>query len=257
MQSFKDLFQQRINMDSEVIFVTLPMLLQQFSQTIPFENLRIIDKHKSPLSKEGLQEKILIRNEGGVCYELNTLLYHFLEESGFDVTLLSACIYDQKTNDWSATGNTHTTILLKHSGEKYIVDAGFGANVPLAPLPLSGEVMTTANGQFCIKPADEGYTLELKLADRDNDWHTGYVFSEENQITNMDKLQEMQQIIETHPASPFNKSPLLTRRTTNGLYILTPSSYTKWQNGIPEKQTIGEEEYDMLLQTIFNMQRLQ
>ncbi|MFP7254757.1 arylamine N-acetyltransferase [Terribacillus goriensis] len=254
MQSFRNLFQQRIDMDSEVTFETLPILLQRFAQSIPFENLRIIEKHKSLLSKEGLQEKILIHSEGGVCYELNTLLYHFLEDSGFDVMLVSACIYDQEKNDWSATGNTHVTILLKHDGEEYIVDAGFGANIPLAPLPLSGEMMATANGQFRIMPADEGYTLHLKLADRDNDWRKGYSFSAENQITDITELEQMQHIIETHPASPFNKSPLLTRRTTDGLYILTASSFTKWQHGVPEKQTIDEDEYKILLQTKFDMQ---
>lgn len=254
MQSFKTLFQQRINMNVEVTFETLPILLQQFAQAIPFENLRIIDKNKSLLSKEGLQEKILIRNEGGVCYELNTLLYYFLEECGFDVSLVSACIYDQKTNDWSATGNTHVTILLKQNEEQYMIDAGFGANISLTPLSLSGEVMTTANGQFRIKSADEGYTLELKLADRDDDWRIGYSFTEDNRITDISELENMQQIIETHPASPFNKSPLLTKRTTDGLYILTPSSFTQWHNGVPVKQTIGEEEYRMLLQTKFEMQ---
>jgi N-hydroxyarylamine O-acetyltransferase len=253
MQTFKTLFQQRINMDGEVTFETLPMLLQHFAQAIPFENLRIINNNKSLLSKEGLQKKILIRKEGGVCYELNTLLYYYLEEIGFDVTLVSACIYDQKSNDWSTTGNTHVTILMKQNEEQYIVDAGFGANIPLTPLPLTGEVMTTANGHFRIKPTGDGYTLDLKLEGRDDDWRVGYYFSGDNRITDMTELEQMQQTIETHPASPFNKSPLLTKRTTDGLYILTPSSFTQWHNGVPVKQTIGEEEYRMLLQTKFEM----
>lgn len=255
MQTFKTLFQQRINMDGEVTFETLPMLLQHFAQTIPFENLRIINNNKSLLSKEGLQKKILIRKEGGVCYELNTLLYYYLEECGFDVTLVSACIYDQKSNDWSTTGNTHVTILLKHNSEKYIVDAGFGANIPLAPLPLTGEVMTTANGQFRIKPTVEGYTLDLKLEGRDDDWRVGYYFSEDNRITDMTELEQMQQIIETHPASPFNKSPLLTRRTTDGHVVLTPASLTVFSAGEPVKRTLDEKEYVELLQGMFRIQR--
>ncbi|PAD20691.1 arylamine N-acetyltransferase family protein [Terribacillus saccharophilus] len=255
MQSFKALFKQRINMNVEVTFETLPILLQQFAQAIPFENLRIIDKNKSLLSKEGLQEKILIRNEGGVCYELNTLLYYFLEEYGLDVSLVSACIYDQQANNWSVTGNTHVTILLKHHGEEFIVDAGFGANIPLTPLPLSGEVMTTANGQFRIKPAEKGYMLELKLAGRDDDWRIGYGFSENNRITDMTELEQMQQIIETHSASPFNKSPLLTKRTADGHVTLTAASFTVSSTGVPIKRTIDEKEYAELLQSTFRMQR--
>ncbi|PAD34184.1 arylamine N-acetyltransferase family protein [Terribacillus saccharophilus] len=255
MQTFKTLFQQRINMDGEVTFETLPMLLQHFAQAIPFENLRIINNNKSLLSKEGLQKKILIRKEGGVCYELNTLLYYYLEEIGFDVTLVSACIYDQKSNDWSTTGNTHVTILLKQNEEQYIVDAGFGANIPLTPLPLTGEVMTTANGHFRIKPTGDGYTLDLKLEGRDDDWRVGYYFSEDNRITDMTELEQMQQIIETHPASPFNKSPFLTRRTTDGHVVLTPASLTVFSAGEPVKRTLDEKEYVELLQGMFRIQR--
>ncbi|SDC84210.1 N-hydroxyarylamine O-acetyltransferase [Terribacillus halophilus] len=253
MQAFKTLFHQRIKINEEPSFGTLSSLLQKFAEAIPFENLRIIEHRQSHLSKEGLQEKILIQNEGGVCYELNTLLYHYLNECGWDVTLLSACIYDQKSNDWSNTGNTHVTILLHHDGEKYIVDAGFGANIALAPVPLAGNVVKTANGQFRIKRAEENYKLELKLADRDKDWRIGYRFSLGDSITHLAELQKMQQIIETHPNSPFNKSKLLTRRTSNGLYVLTPSSFTEWQDGVAAKQTIVEEEYTELLHTKFHI----
>ncbi|MFS0560807.1 arylamine N-acetyltransferase [Terribacillus sp. 179-K 1B1 HS] len=253
MQAFKILFHQRIKINENPSFRTLPALLQKFAEAIPFENLRIIEHRKSLLSKDGLLEKILIQNEGGVCYELNTLLYHYLKACGWDVTLLSACIYDQKSNDWSITGNTHVTILLNHDGEKYIVDAGFGANIALAPVPLSGNIVETANGQFRIKRAAEDYKLELKLADRDKDWRIGYRFSSGDAITDLTQLQQMQKIIETHPSSPFNKSELLTKRTGNGLYVLTPSSFTEWQDGAAAKQTINKEKYNELLQTKFNI----
>lgn len=255
MQTFKTLFQRRIKLNEDPSFSTLPVLLQKFAQEIPFENLRIIEQRQSHLSKEGLQEKILIQSEGGVCYELNTLLYHYLKEGGWDVTLLSACIFDQKRNDWSITGNTHATILLEHDGEKYIVDAGFGANIPLSPVPLAGNAVETANGQFRIERAEENYILELKLADRDEDWRIGYRFSPADTITDLAELQHMQQIIETHPDSPFNKGKLLTKRTNEGLYVLTPSSFTEWQNGVPSKRQIDEEEYYELLRTTFNMER--
>ncbi|MFP7494682.1 arylamine N-acetyltransferase [Terribacillus saccharophilus] len=255
MQSFKEQFQQRINMNEQITFSTLPILLQKFAETIPFENLRIIDRRQSLLSKEDLQQKILIQNEGGVCYELNTLLYHYLKECGFDVLLLSACIYDQKSQQWSATGNTHAVILLKMNSTAFIVDAGFGANIPLAPLPMSGEVITTSNGQFRIKPAAEGYLMEMKLEGNDSDWRIGYRFSSEEPITEISGLEQMQQTIENHPASPFNKSPLVTKRNEDGRYILTAASFTEWHKGVSAKRTIDEEEFKELLDAIFGMQR--
>ncbi|QXE02874.1 arylamine N-acetyltransferase [Terribacillus sp. DMT04] len=253
MQSLKALLEQRIGLTEEVTLASLPNFLEKFSQAIPFENLRIINQEASPLTKAELHEKILLRNEGGVCYELNTLLYYYLLEEGWNVTMLTACIYNQQENVWSATGNTHVTILLEHKGKKFIVDAGFGANIPLAPVPINGQAISTPNGLFRIKQQDRFYLLELNLANRDHNWRIGYRFSEANKITDVKQLEQIQKRIETDAASPFNKSPLLTKRTAAGLFTLTPTSFTEWSNGVAAKQTINEDTYHMMLKTKFNI----
>ncbi|SNZ14064.1 N-hydroxyarylamine O-acetyltransferase [Terribacillus aidingensis] len=253
MQLFKALLEQRIGLTEEVTLASMPIFLEKFSQAIPFENLRIINQQASPLTKTDLHKKILLRNEGGVCYELNSLLYYYLLEEGWSVTMLTACIYNQQENVWSATGNTHVIILLEHYGKKYIVDAGFGANIPLAPVPLDGQTVSTPNGQFRIKQKDMFSILELKLSNRDYEWRTGYRFLEANKITDLKQLNHIQKIIETDAASPFNKSPLLTKRTTAGSSTLTPNSFSEWNNGAAVKQTINEETYYMLLNAKFNM----
>jgi N-hydroxyarylamine O-acetyltransferase len=254
MQSFKTLLEQRIGITEKVTFTTLPIFLEKFSQAIPFENLRIINQQTSPLTQADLENKILLRNEGGVCYELNTLLYYYLLEEGWNVTMLTACIYNQQENAWSATGNTHVITLLERYGKKYIVDAGFGANIPLAPVPLNGQTVSTPNGLFRIRQGDMFPILELKLASRDHEWRTGYRFSEGNKITDVRQLEQIQKLIETDAASPFNKSPLLTKRTAAGLFTLTPTSFTEWSNGVATKQTINEDTYHMMLNTKFNME---
>ena len=55
------------------------------AQTVPFENLNILEKNFKEISKENLKEKILVNNRGGLCYELNPTMYYFLKDSGFDV----------------------------------------------------------------------------------------------------------------------------------------------------------------------------
>jgi N-hydroxyarylamine O-acetyltransferase len=253
MQSFKALLKQRIGLpETQVTLASLPIFLEKFSQTVPFENLRIINQQASPLTKADLHKKILLQNEGGVCYELNTLLYYYLLEEGWNVSMLTACIYNQQDNVWSATGNTHVIILLEQYAKKYIVDAGFGANIPLAPVPLDGQTVSTPNGQFRIKLKDKFSILELKLANRDHEWRTGYRFLETDKITNLNQLYHIQKIIEMDAASPFNKSPLLTKRTTAGLLTLTPTSFTEWNNGVAAKQTINTETYYTLRKAKFN-----
>ena len=55
---------------------------------VPFENLDIQNKIKIDL--DNLFDKIVIRNRGGFCYELNGLFYKLLKQIGFAVRMVSA-----------------------------------------------------------------------------------------------------------------------------------------------------------------------
>ncbi len=59
------------------------------AQTVPFENLNILENNFTQISKDNLKEKILVNNRGGLCYELNPTMYYFLKGAGFDVHLVS------------------------------------------------------------------------------------------------------------------------------------------------------------------------
>ena len=47
---------------------------------------------------ENLQDKILSTSRGGLCYELNTLLYYFLKDCGYDVQLALGTVYKNDIN---------------------------------------------------------------------------------------------------------------------------------------------------------------
>ena len=57
---------------------------------IPFENLSIHYGQPIILQEETLYDKIVKRQRGGFCYELNGLFAWLLQQLGFSVTLLSA-----------------------------------------------------------------------------------------------------------------------------------------------------------------------
>jgi N-hydroxyarylamine O-acetyltransferase len=40
------------------------------------------------------------------------------------------------------------TILIYHGDETYLIDTGFGSNLPLKPVPLSGETTVSNNGEL-------------------------------------------------------------------------------------------------------------
>lgn len=62
---------------TEVKFEELNTILFTFAHTIPFENLDVIANNTNTITMENLQNKILSRSRGGLCYELNTLFITF------------------------------------------------------------------------------------------------------------------------------------------------------------------------------------
>lgn len=129
---FNTLFLQRIGIpeNEEVTFKKLDYILEKTATTIPFENLGVLSTQSREINKENMMDKVLIQNEGGLCYELNTTFYFFLVENGFDVKLIRGVVYDHTVQKWGTIGRTHVAILLVHNEKTYLVDTGFGGNLP-------------------------------------------------------------------------------------------------------------------------------
>lgn len=257
MEQVNALFRKRIGFphNEEITFEQLGTILEKIATTIPFENLCIFSNTKREITKKNLIEKLLVKNEGGLCYELNTTLYFFLLENGFDVSLIRGIVYNHITQSYPISGRTHITILLEHENQFYIVDTGFGANLPLKPVPLTGEIVSSFNGEFRIKQEDSAYgdyLLELKLAHKDPDWKLGYAFHSEP-LTDLSEVNEVQEIIHEHPHSPFNKNRLVTRLTYGGNITLTDTSLTHWQDGKMEKKEIDHNQFKDFLNAHFQM----
>ncbi len=259
MTSINTLFRTRIGFpeNERITFEKLDTILERAGKTIPFENLRIINNQSKAITKENLTEKILLNNEGGLCYELNTIFHHFLIENGFNVELARGRTFNFASNSWSQAGQTHILNLLSYNGQKYIIDSGFGGNLPLKPVPLSGATVTSTNGEFRtrqITSEDGDYLFELKLKHRDQDWVNGYIFHSTKKTTEEVDSNEVQQIIIESPFSPFNKSPLLTRLTDSGNIILTDKSLTERTNGQEQKTEINSENFKQLTKQHFGFE---
>ena len=60
---------------------------------VPFENLSIHLGEPIRLDEDGLFDKLVARNRGGFCYELNGAFAALLSGLDFDVTLLAARVF--------------------------------------------------------------------------------------------------------------------------------------------------------------------
>ncbi|WP_075981857.1 arylamine N-acetyltransferase family protein [Bacillus massilinigeriensis] len=256
MERVNTLFRRRIDFpeNEEIIFEMLNTILEKTALSIPFENLCIFENEKREINKRNLIDKLFYKNQGGLCYELNTMLYYFLQENGFDVSLIRGIVYNHSTNSYPVSGRTHITILLNHQDNEYIVDTGFGGNLPLKPVPLNGEIVNSFNGEFRIKKVESEYgdhVLEMKLRHKDTDWKIGYAFQASRPLNDLQEVNEVQQIIHDHPHSPFNKNPLVTRLTKGGNITLTDTSITHWHDGKMEKKEIHRNDFNNLVSQYF------
>lgn len=260
METLDSLFRKRVGFEYEdaLAFDHLPALLTATSLALPFENLAIIQQRGLPITRQNLVTKLLMRNEGGLCYELNPLLYFFLLENGFDVTMVRGIVYDASTKTFAETGHTHVTLLLRHESMTYLVDTGFGGFLPLCPVPMNGTLATSNNGEFRIQPAaDEhaglgDFTFMLKQRHKDVDWRVGFVFDSRNAISTAE-CEDIRRIIADHPASNFNKRPLVAKLTERGSVTLTDMSLIITEEGQASKEPVSPERFGELLARYFNI----
>lgn len=120
-------------------FETLKKICANHLEFIPFENL---GQHgarggKQVLDKHLIREKVLERNRGGFCMELNNLLAELLLDIGFKVRRIPAFVYINEDIGYGAMEvPTHVVLLVTcitaaddEGGDcncDYFVDVGFG-----------------------------------------------------------------------------------------------------------------------------------
>ncbi|QWI50472.1 arylamine N-acetyltransferase family protein [Bacillus mycoides] len=261
MTNFQKQFFARLNIKNKEIvsFKDLPSIMYAMSQSVPFENLNILENNFTEISKENLEQKILLNNRGGLCYELNPTMYYFLKDSKFDVHLVSGTVYNNANSIW-AVDSGHIATVLKYHNELYLIEVGFGSYLPLAPVPFSGEVVHSVTGDYRIRKetTEKGnYILEMRKNNEfldqssTNDWTVGYAFHLEE--VNVEKANAAQKIIVEHEGSPFNKVPLTVKLTENGHASLTKDNLTIAKNGKKTKETVTEEQYKNLLHSTFGI----
>lgn len=255
MSKLNELFLRRIGLpeDMPITFEALGRIMEQTAYAIPFENLCIMEQRVELLTMDNISHKILHLNEGGLCYEVNPLLYEVLRANGFDVSLVLSIVYYPDKEAYSQLGHTHVVVLLKHEDQTYLIDSGYGGNLALQLIPFTGETVTSANGEFRIRPLVQehgDYVLEMKLTHRGEDWRVGYALDSRSPI-GFEELRELQRLIAFDERSYFNKDPLITKRTERGGMTLTNTSFTVWEDGVMTKEEIKEDRFQELYDRYF------
>jgi N-hydroxyarylamine O-acetyltransferase len=208
---------------------TLRSLHRQHLLTVPFENLDIHQNTRIMLDLENLEQKIVFNKRGGFCYELNGLFGALLRQIGFDVTLISAGVYNSR----GICGPEFDHLALIVDLEKeWLVDVGYG-NSFVEPLLL--EIETLQNDITGIYRIDllENF-FQLNSSENGEDFSPKYRFTKQRR--QFSDFEEMCNFHQTSPESIFTKNRVCTLATNMGRKTLSGMEYAITQG--PHKSKI-------------------
>ncbi|CAF0747614.1 unnamed protein product [Brachionus calyciflorus] len=102
----------------------LKILHQNHVKHVTFENLDMHIGKKVEMSLEKAFDKVINRNRGGFCCELNYLFSWLLQQLGYEITLHSCRVYLGTSNSYNSWFS-HLTTLIKIRDKMYLADVGF------------------------------------------------------------------------------------------------------------------------------------
>lgn len=196
---------------------TLRNLHRAHMQTIPFENLDIHRGQDIVLEEDHLFAKIVDRQRGGICYELNGLFARLLTHIGFEVALVAAEVFRED----GTTGPLfdHMALLVEIDGDRYLADVGFGDSFT-TPLPLSDTGDQPQDGRvYRIYRDATTFTVMAGSGASNGAMKPSFRFS--TKPRQLSDFNEMCTFHQTSDQSHFTRKEVCSRATSTGRVTLS------------------------------------
>ena len=216
--------------------------------TVPFENLDVQAGKAVSLVPEEIVEKIIDRNRGGYCYEINGLFAMALETLGIEYQFIAArpMFYPVKRP------KTHLAIIATVEGRQWLCDLGFGSYGIREPMDLGqlGKPIEQDHDTFMLEKSEAGeYLLKAYV---DGTWANQYAF--DLHPWEWIDFAPANYLNSTHPDAIFVQKRLVIIQNLAGRTILLGNSLKTIQNGVINKTEIEDEQVKGALETCFNLQ---
>lgn len=200
----------RYTSDLNPTLAVLRALQTHHLHAVPFENLDIHLGTPIIPEWEAIYQKVVLRNRGGFCYELNGLFYELLKALGFEVKQISARVYMAEKG--FGPEFDHLALIVQLDGAEYMVDVGFGEFAG-APLRMVLDVeQQDPRGVFLINRYDDTYLQVSKQ--QGEKWIPEHIFTlEERELVDFAEMCTYQQ---TAPDSYFRTKRMCSLATATG-----------------------------------------
>ncbi len=197
---------------------TVSSLMQHQLRSIPFENLDVLAGKGISLVPEAIVDKLVYRQRGGYCYEVNGLFCMALSALGVPFRMVAArpMFYPMQRP------RTHMALIVTLDGADWLYDLGFGSYGIRAPMRM--DVLDTPVMQdfdtFMLTTLDNGsdQTEYILQAQVEGQWVKQYGFN----LCPQEWIDFMPAnwMNSTHPDAVFTQKHLLVRFTATGRTIL-------------------------------------
>lgn len=218
-------------------------------RTVPFENLDIVAGEKIVLDRGRIAEKVIGRERGGFCYELNGLFEWLLAELGFETTMVAGRAVREDGTLGPPYDHLATVVSLDAD---YLVDVGFG-DFARRPLPLADDPTSDASGTYRVR-ADPDHAGRYRAQSwTDEGWGSEYVFTTEPR--EFAEFEDACGFHQTSPESPFTDGPFVSIATETGRMTLGASTLTVTEHGQKQEYPVpSADERERILRERFGVE---
>ena len=256
-----DSYLKRIKSENlkEVSLENLKQLHSNHILNIPFENFGIALNEHVKMDLAAMYDKIIKKNRGGFCFELNYLFSWLLKSLGYDLILISCRVFKEKKY-------SHLAMLVNINGQKYLADVGFGPGFRSVLEFVSNKIQQDKTGCYSIKDgisdeieiqAEDCYTLYRTVKNlNENDWKPVYFFNVKPH--KIEDFQEVLDYVQSPVCTHFYNRSFCFSQTENSIKTLLVYKFTDsfYENGIEVKTDeyqVEKDKYNEILKSKFGI----
>lgn len=212
-------------------------------RTIPFDDADVWANGVTPsLEPDDLYNKIIAGKRGGYCFELNSLLCHFLRGVGFDCYIVIIHLYRP---GFPFRAPAHCGVVSLVDGEKLFSDVGYGGPVPDGCVAMDGNVENNhymrMNGIYTVVGHDSPNGFVPRFTFKDMPAHKV-------------ELEPLNFHVSQRPGSVFAGDLKMNIRLDNGFGEIGMGMF-KYKNGdeVIERKIESEEDAKQLAAKYFGL----
>jgi len=230
-------------------FKFLSTLQYNHVTTIPYENIDLINRVPIIFDIDKLYDKVVNKQRGGYCFELNMILSWMLKKLGFEVRDYFARYL---RGEEGIPLRRHRVLVATCDDGDYLCDVGVGQSAPRWPIKMEEGLIQEQFGETYKLEKDDFFGWVLYDLNK-GEWRKIYSFTEELQ-TDMDYMPTSY-YYESHWDSGFNKFPIIAIKTLNGRKTINDRCYKAFENGELTcfEDNLSDERFTELMAKEFNV----